>query len=59
VRRALETLSPEHREALELACTQDLPYGEIARILDCPVNTVKTRVYYARQHLRRALAEQR
>lgn len=59
VREALTALSPEHREALELACSQDFSYTDIARILDCPVNTVKTRVYYARQHLKRALAAPR
>lgn len=55
VRRALETLSPEHREVLELACYNDFSYPDIAKIVGCPVNTVKTRAYYARQQLKRAL----
>ena len=59
VRRALEQLSPEHREVLELACYHDLPYPEIAMLIGCPVNTVKTRAFYGRQQLKRALQVQR
>jgi len=31
-------------------------YREIAEIMDCPVDTVKTRMFYARRHLKRVLA---
>jgi RNA polymerase sigma-70 factor (ECF subfamily) len=33
-----------------------LGYAEIADIMNCPVNTVKTRVYHARRHLEVLLA---
>jgi len=56
VRQALEALSPDHREVLELACYQDFSYPQIAELLGCPVNTVKTRAFYARRHLERVLA---
>ncbi len=48
---ALSTLSPEHRVVIELTFYHDLPYQEIARILDCPENTVKTRMFHARKKL--------
>ncbi len=50
--RALESLSPDHRAVLEL--TYDLGHscGEIATIMDCPINTVKTRMFHARNKLR-------
>jgi RNA polymerase sigma-70 factor, ECF subfamily len=50
--RALEGLSPNHRAVLEL--TYDLGHscGEIAAIMDCPINTVKTRMFHARNKLR-------
>jgi RNA polymerase sigma-70 factor, ECF subfamily len=50
--RALESLSPDHRAVLEL--TYDLGHscGEIAAIMECPVNTVKTRMFHARNKLR-------
>ena len=54
---ALETLSPEHRSVIELAFFEHFSYPEIALITDCPVNTVKTRIFHARRHLRRVLAE--
>jgi RNA polymerase sigma-70 factor (ECF subfamily) len=56
VRQALERLSPEHREALELSLYHDLSYEEIAEIAGAPVNTVKTRAFYARGELRKILA---
>lgn len=52
VRTAVATLPPEHREVVELTFFQGFSYQEIARILSVPVNTVKTRMFYARQKLR-------
>lgn len=48
---ALDTLSPEHRAVIELTYQHGLPYQEIAEILGCPENTVKTRMFYARKKL--------
>jgi RNA polymerase sigma-70 factor (ECF subfamily) len=56
---ALEELSPNHRAVIELAFAEDCSYQEIAAITGCPVNTVKTRVFHARKHLARLLAERR
>ena len=53
--RALATLSQEHREVLRLVFYEELPYEEIAFMLSIPNNTVKTRVYYAKQKLKLAL----
>jgi RNA polymerase sigma-70 factor (ECF subfamily) len=55
VRQALETLSLEHREVLELTFFQGFSYQEIGELVGCPVNTVKTRAYYARRQLKQAL----
>lgn len=54
-KQALEQLSPEHREALYLAFYQEMPYQDIASLLNIPVNTVKTRVFYAKQQLKQVL----
>ncbi len=48
---AVESLSAEHRSVIELAFAEDCSYQEIATTLDCPVNTIKTRMFYARKHL--------
>lgn len=53
IKRALECLSPEHREVIELTFYSGLSYQQIAEIMKCPVNTVKTRMFYARQHLQK------
>jgi len=53
--QALQALAPEQREALELAFYHELSYQEIATLVGCPVNTVKTRVFYAKQQLKRSL----
>jgi RNA polymerase sigma-70 factor (ECF subfamily) len=51
LRRALDTLPGEQRAVVELAFYHDRSYVEIAEILKCPVNTVKTRMFHARQRL--------
>jgi RNA polymerase sigma-70 factor (ECF subfamily) len=55
VQAALNQVPEEFRAALVLADVQDLPYDEIARILDVPVGTVKSRVHRGRVALARAL----
>lgn len=52
LRRGLDALSPEHRLVVELTFYAGCSYEEIAAIARCPVNTVKTRMFYARQKLR-------
>ena len=47
----LTTLSPKQRAVVELTYFNGLHYAEIADILSCPENTVKTRMYYARKKL--------
>jgi RNA polymerase sigma-70 factor (ECF subfamily) len=48
----MEKLSFEHREILHLAYFQEFSVQEIADALDLPANTVKTRMFYARQRLK-------
>ncbi|MGN6817291.1 MAG: sigma-70 family RNA polymerase sigma factor [Sphingomonas sp.] len=56
--RAMDELSPAHRAVVDLTYFHELGYREIAKILECPVDTVKTRMFHARRHLRRRLAGQ-
>lgn len=56
VRRALDRLSPEHRQVLLLRFMQELDYGEIARALDVSEGTVKSRINRAKSKLREVLA---
>ena len=52
LRDAMNELSPDHRGVVELTYFQDLSYREIAEIMNCPVDTVKTRMFYARRQLK-------
>jgi RNA polymerase sigma factor (sigma-70 family) len=49
--RALATLPPDQRAVIELTFVHGLPYQDIAEILNCPENTVKTRMFHARKKL--------
>ena len=51
VRRALMRLSPEHREVIDLVYYHEKSVDEVAHILDVPLATVKTRMFYARKKL--------
>jgi RNA polymerase sigma-70 factor (ECF subfamily) len=55
VHAALDELSTEHREVLVLRYVEDMPYGEIARVVGCQVGTVRSRLHYAKQALRGVL----
>lgn len=57
VQDALEALTPAHRQVLELSYGGGLTQSEIARRLDVPLGTVKTRSYYALRALKLALEE--
>ena len=56
VRVALSKLSPEHRAVIELTFYDDCSYQEVAAIVGCPENTVKTRMFHARRRMKRLLA---
>ena len=53
--KAMGELTAAHRAVVDLTYFHDLGYREIADILECPVDTVKTRMFHARRHLRKRL----
>ncbi|MFB3884118.1 MAG: sigma-70 family RNA polymerase sigma factor [Thermodesulfobacteriota bacterium] len=52
---AILKLSPKHQEILDLVFFHEMTYPEVSEILDIPVNTVKTRIFYAKEALRETL----
>jgi RNA polymerase sigma-70 factor (ECF subfamily) len=52
VHTAIGLLSEDHREIVVLKNFKDCSYAEIAEILDIPVGTVMSRLYYARKTLK-------
>ena len=55
VHHALMKLPEKYREVLLLKHFEDFSYNEIARILECSVGTVKSRIFTARQLLKKEM----
>ena len=55
--RALRALPMEQRVVVSLTYYHEMGYKEIAETMECPVNTVKTRMFHARQRLRFMLSD--
>jgi RNA polymerase sigma-70 factor (ECF subfamily) len=51
LRKCLTSLSPEHREIVDLVYYHEKCVEEVAEIVGIPENTVKTRLFYARKKL--------
>ncbi len=49
---AMSRLSTKHREILDMVFLHEMNYQEVSEVLGIPVNTVKTRVFYAKDGLR-------
>ena len=58
VETALGRLNEDQREAVLLKVYQGFKFDEMAAILDCPVSTVKSRLYTALELLKATLAPQ-
>jgi RNA polymerase sigma-70 factor (ECF subfamily) len=57
VSEAVDALSANHRAVIDLTYFQGAGYREIAEIMDCPIETVKTRMFHARRRLKALLPE--
>jgi len=55
VERALSQLPPDYRLAILLADVEDCTYEEIARIMECPIGTVMSRLNRGRRMLARLI----
>ena len=58
LRQALEKLSNDHREIIDLVYYHEKSVEEVAAIVGIPEATVKTRMFYARKKLSELLNEQ-
>jgi RNA polymerase sigma-70 factor (ECF subfamily) len=55
--RAMQRLPEEFRTVLLLAEVEGMPLEEVARIMACPVGTVKSRIFRAKERLRGLLRD--
>jgi RNA polymerase sigma-70 factor (ECF subfamily) len=58
IRKCLTQLPPAHREIIDLAYYHGKSIEDVAKIVGIAVNTVKTRMFYARKHLAELLGRQ-
>jgi RNA polymerase sigma-70 factor (ECF subfamily) len=56
VRDCLQKLPPDQRTAVQMVFFEELTYAEIAKVVGRPEGTIKTRVFHAKQALKRCLA---
>ena len=57
VRKGLKVLPLEQRVTTELVFFLGLSYREVAEVTNCPVSTVKTRMFHARRKLKDILSD--
>ena len=57
VRKCLMALSPQHREVIDLVYYHAKSIEDVARVVGIPVNTVKTRMFYARKRMANLLRD--
>jgi RNA polymerase sigma-70 factor (ECF subfamily) len=55
--RALRKLPEEFRSVLLLAEVEGMPLEEVAHVMGCPVGTVKSRIFRAKERLRTLLRD--
>jgi RNA polymerase sigma-70 factor (ECF subfamily) len=53
----MQKLSEPHRLVVTLHDVQGMSHEEIARIMDCNIGTVRSRLFYARQQLQGFLSD--
>ena len=57
VKDAIASLPEELREAIQLRELDGLSYEDIADVMDCPIGTVRSRIFRARESIESAIAE--
>jgi RNA polymerase sigma-70 factor (ECF subfamily) len=57
LKESVNALAPEYRSVIVLWALEEMSYREIADVCDCPIGTVMSRLYRARQQLGQRLAD--
>lgn len=55
--QAIEQLSSNHKELIVLHYFEDLSYEEIATVIEVPIGTIRSRIHYAKENLKRLIQE--
>ena len=54
IKNGLSKISVKHQEILDLVFFHEMNYQEVSEVLNISINTVKTRVFYAKDALKKA-----
>ncbi|MBF0142543.1 MAG: RNA polymerase sigma factor RpoE [Magnetococcales bacterium] len=57
LRKAIDQLAPEMRKAIHLRDIEGLSYEEIAAVMECPIGTVRSRIFRGRQEIANQLRD--
>jgi len=55
IKEIKDSLRPHHKKVIELVVEQELTYAQAAKKMDCPVGTIMSRVYLARQEAQKII----
>jgi RNA polymerase sigma-70 factor (ECF subfamily) len=55
--RCLDRLKPIHKEVLLLKSLEEMSYEQMADVLECSIGTVRSRIFHAKEALRKELEE--
>lgn len=55
IKKAIDEIPPDLKSVIIMREFEDLSYQEIAEILNCPIGTVRSRLFHARQKLKEKL----
>ena len=56
IKKSIANLPPELKEAIQLREFDGLSYEDIAAVMNCPIGTVRSRIFRAREAIERAIA---
>lgn len=57
IKQAIEELPQELKEAIQLREIDGMSYEDIAQLMKCPIGTVRSRIFRARESIRRSISD--
>ncbi|MDD5687811.1 MAG: RNA polymerase sigma factor [Elusimicrobia bacterium] len=58
IRKILNSLNENHRLIINMFVYEGISYKEMASLMDCPIGTIKSRIYYALREIKEQIEKQ-
>jgi len=55
IKKVKKLLKPNHRRVIELIVEEELTYAEAAKVMDCPLGTIMSRLFLAKREAQRII----